>query len=236
MAFERIGHGGASALERANTLASFDAARRIGVDFIEFDVRLWGSQLLLAHTTLHARRPGNVTLGEALHHLAQPSFDGIGLHLDVKQTGSEALILDQLRCAGLLDRSMLCSQIPAVLDRFRALQPDIPVAISVGGRLARASQRWGDWRRSVLAGLAARRWNALMVQHKLVDASLVESVARHDSRVYAWTVNDRRLIDRLRELGVHGVTTADPRLFGSGGFQQAVSEGVAHQIGATAQP
>lgn len=223
MPLERIGHGGASALEPANTLASFDAARLIGVDFIEFDVRLWRGQLLLAHTVLHARRPGNVTLPEALHHLSQPAFDGIGLHLDVKQTGCEAVILDQLRAAALLDRALLCSQIPAVLDRFRALQPDVEVAISVGGRLARASQRWGDWRQCVLAGLAGRRWNALMVQHKLVDPPLVESVTRSGSRLYAWTVNERRLIDRLRELGVHGITTADPRLFGSGGFQQTVS-------------
>jgi glycerophosphoryl diester phosphodiesterase len=222
MPFERIGHGGASALERANTLASFEAARLIGVDFIEFDVRLWRGQLLLAHTALHARLPGNLTLPKALRHLSQPSFDGIGLHLDVKQVGCESVILDQLRSAALLDRSLLCSQIPAVLDRFRALQPDVPVAISVGGRVARASQRWGDWRHRVLAGLAARRWNAVMVQHRLVDAALVESVARHDSRLYAWTVNERPLIDRLRGLGVHGVTTADPRLFESGGFQQAV--------------
>src|SRR5579875_1788708 len=36
---QRIGHGGASALAPANTLASFDAALELGVDMIEFDVR-----------------------------------------------------------------------------------------------------------------------------------------------------------------------------------------------------
>lgn len=214
MSLERIGHGGASALERANTLASFDAARQIGVDHIEFDVRLWRDQLVLAHTSLHARRAGNLRLSEALEHLCDPAFAGIGLHLDVKQLGSEAVILAQLRRTGLLERSLLCSQIPAVLDRFRALDPEVQVGISVGGRLARASQRWADWRRGVLAGLADGRWHALMVQHRLVDAALVDSVARHGSRLYAWTVNERALIDALRELGVHGITTADPRLFG----------------------
>ena len=66
---QRIGHGGASALARANTLASFDAACEIGVDMVEFDVRAWNGELVLAHTVLHARRGGNVPLDDALAHL-----------------------------------------------------------------------------------------------------------------------------------------------------------------------
>jgi glycerophosphoryl diester phosphodiesterase len=37
-------------------------------------------------------------------------------------------------------------------------------------------------------------------------------VAR-EGRLYAWTVNERTAIQSLRGLGVHGITTADPRLF-----------------------
>ncbi len=42
---QRIGHGGASALAPANTLASFDAALELGVDMVEFDVRGWRGEL-----------------------------------------------------------------------------------------------------------------------------------------------------------------------------------------------
>jgi len=31
--------------------------------------------------------------------------------------------------------------------------------------------------------------------------------------LYAWTVNERGAIQSLRGLGVHGIATADPRLF-----------------------
>lgn len=213
MALERIGHGGASALERGNTLASFDAARAVGIDHIEFDVRSSRGQLVLAHTRFHARRGGSVSLRDALRHLAAGRFGDIGLHLDVKERGYEREILGQLHEMELLKRTLLCSQIPLVLDRFRALDPDVRVGISVGGRVARASHRWGSWRVPVLAGLAAGRWNVLMVQHKLVDHGLVRSVGEHGGSLYAWTVNDRRLIDSLTDLGVHGITTADPRLF-----------------------
>lgn len=213
MSCQRIGHGGASALERANTLASFDAAQAVGVDVIEFDVRAWRGELVLAHTVLHARLGQNLTLREALTHLATPRFAQIGLHLDVKHPGCERQILHELRSAGLLERSLLCSQVPAVLDAFRALDGGAHVGISVGGRLARASRRWGDWRRAVLAGLEARRWDALMAQHRLVDRTLLESVAACGAPVYAWTVNERPRIENLRGLGVDGITTADPRLF-----------------------
>jgi glycerophosphoryl diester phosphodiesterase len=210
---ERIGHGGASALERANTLASFDAAAGIGVDMIEFDVRVFGGELVLAHTAVHARRGGNVRFRDALAYLSAPRFEGVGLNVDVKHRGCERAVLEQLRHAGLLQRSLICSQVAPVLDRVRELEPRARTGVSVGGRLARASRRWGDWRHHVLAGIAARRWDALMAQHKLIDANLLEDVVERGGRLYAWTVNERRSIGALRQLGVHGIATADPRLF-----------------------
>jgi glycerophosphoryl diester phosphodiesterase len=212
-ACERIGHGGASALAPANTPASFDAALEVGIDVVEFDVRGWRGELVLAHTVLHARRGGSVRLQDALAHLAGRRFAGVGLNVDIKHIGCEAALLDALGHAGLLERSLLSSQIPAVLDRLHEREPRARLGISVGGRMARFSRRWGDWRAQVLAGLAARRWHALMAQHRLADVMLLEDVAARDGRLYAWTVNERDAIESLRGLGVHGIATADPRLF-----------------------
>ena len=197
----------------ANTLASFDAAQEIGVDVIEFDVRAGAGDLVLAHTVLHARRGAVVSLGAALKHLSGRRFAGIELNVDVKHVGCESRVLEELRRHGLLGRALISSQVPAVLYRVRSLEPEATVGISVGGRVARMSRRWRDWREGVLAGLAARRWDAVMVQHRLVDGSLIGDVAARDGRLYAWTVNERASIARLRDLGVHGITSSDPRLF-----------------------
>ena len=213
MVCQRIGHGGASALARANTLASFDAACDIGVDMVEFDVRGWDGELVLAHTVLHARRGGNVRLHEALAHLAGRRFSDVELNVDVKHVGCEPALLDHLRGASLLERTLISSQVPGVLDRVRALEPRARVGISVGGRIARLSRRWRDWRAVALAGIHSGRWDALMAQHKLVDDGLVDDVNDRGGELYAWTVNERAAIARLRALGVHGITTADPRLF-----------------------
>jgi glycerophosphoryl diester phosphodiesterase len=211
--FHRVGHGGASALAPGNTLASFDAGLAVGIDMVEFDVRRSGAELVLAHTLLDARRGPVVRLDEALAHLAGPRFADVALNVDVKQIGCEAALLDGLRRWRLLERALLSSQVPAVLDRLRVLEPRARIGISVGGRLARVTRRWGDWRAQVLTGLARRRWDALMAQHRLIDARLLEEVVSRGGLLYAWTVNERASIQSLRVLGVHGITTADPRLF-----------------------
>ncbi len=211
--FQRIGHGGASAVVSGNTLASFDAAQEIGVEMIEFDVRAYGGELVLAHTAMHARRGAPVRLRDALAHLSLPRFADISLGVDLKHTGCEAAVLHAVAGAGMLERAVFCSQVAPALDRIRTLNPRARTAISVGGRVARLSRRWGDWKEQVLAGLHARRWDALMAQHRLIDGPLVGDVVDRQSRLFAWTVNERSTIERLRALGVHGVASADPRLF-----------------------
>jgi glycerophosphoryl diester phosphodiesterase len=210
---QRIGHGGASALAPANTLASFDAALDVGVDMVEFDVRVGRGELLLAHTILHARAGRRVRLHDALAHLASRRFADVELNVDLKHPGCEAALLDELHRTCLLERTLISSQVSEVLDRVRARESRARLGISIGGRIARMSRRCRDWRAGALEGLAAHRWDAVMAQHRLVDATLLEDVAEREGRLYAWTVNERHAIERLRGLGVHGIATADPRLF-----------------------
>ena len=65
----------------------------------------------------------------------------------------------------------------------------------------------------LVAGLHDGRWDALMAQHRLVDAALLGDVVDRGGRLYAWTVNERSAIASFQQLGVHGIATADPRLF-----------------------
>jgi glycerophosphoryl diester phosphodiesterase len=210
---QRIGHGGASALAPANTLATVDAALEVGVDMVEFDVRAYRGELILAHTIFHSRLPRQVRLEEALAHLSSPRFSAVDLNVDLKQPGCEVALLDALRRWELVERTLISSQMPAVLDRVRELEPSARVGISVGGRVARLSRRWRDWRVQVLAGLSSHRWDAVMAQHRLIDRALLEDVSERSGRLYAWTVNERIGIERLLGLGVHGIATGDPRLF-----------------------
>ena len=209
----RVGHGGAGALARANTLDSFDAAREHGVDMIEFDVRERHGRLVLAHDPLDVRRRECVRLDDALAHLASPRFDGIQFNVDVKQTGIEAATLYALERYGLTDRALISSQLPVVLDRMRELDPSVRTGVSIGGRLARRRHHWGDWRVVVAEAVARRRFDAVMAHHRIVDVALVRAIRAAGGDLFAWTVDDRERVPFLRQAGVTGVITNDPRIF-----------------------
>jgi glycerophosphoryl diester phosphodiesterase len=70
-----------------------------------------------------------------------------------------------------------------------------------------------------MPGLAAARiraggCEAIMAHHILVSARLVRAVQGAGGQLYVWTVDDAARIRALEALGVDGVITNDPRLFG----------------------
>jgi glycerophosphoryl diester phosphodiesterase len=211
---KRIGHGGAGAVVKGNTLASFDAAVDIGVDMIEFDVRPCFGELVLAHGPLEPYLSICPTLDEALRHLRQPRFAGVELNVDVKAGGAEAAIVDALRRHGLADRTLVSCRSTHVLDRFKELGRDFATGVSVGGRVVRTMyETRSGWRELVLDGLAKGRFDAVMANHKLVGEALVEAVRERGAEIYCWTVDCRTTVERLQSLEVSGITTNDPRLF-----------------------
>jgi hypothetical protein len=97
-------------------------------------VREWRGELVLAHTIFHAARGGNGLRGNALAHMAGERFAGVDLNVDVKHPGLEARLLDDLRGAGLPERTLLSSQVTAVIDRLRMLDPHARTGISSVGK------------------------------------------------------------------------------------------------------
>ena len=210
---KRVGHRGAHAVVRGNTLGSFEAALDLGVDMIEFDVCAVRGRLGIAHNPLEGRVLGCLALDTGLAHLAAPRFDGIELNVDLKHAGCERGALEALQRHDLLERSLISSRLPAVLDRVRDLAPEARTGLSVGGPLSRWLTGLRDWRRQVADALAAGRFQAVMAHYQLIDPELVARVKDAGAEVYAWTVDESALIDRLTGLEVTGITTNDPRLF-----------------------
>src|ERR1700730_13453188 len=112
----RVGHKGAAHIEPGNTIASFDAALRHGVDMIELDVlseEADGSgRLLVAHDyeDLRARTP--VSFERALEHLAGEAFAGVELDVDVKLPGYELRVLEMVREFDLVPRTLISGMFP----------------------------------------------------------------------------------------------------------------------------
>jgi glycerophosphoryl diester phosphodiesterase len=219
----RIGHKGAGHIAPGNTPASFDAALAAGVDMIEFDVLEQDGRLLLAHDSEHVE--GAVTLEEGLSHLAPT---GVELDVDLKLPGYEARVVEALRAYGLVSRALVSTQYMRSLVAIRVLEPELRLGWSVP-RVRR------DYTRSPLLAvpayalltrmrrrlppaarehIAAGRCDAVMAHWKLVTPALVRAVAEAGGELYVWTVDDAARIRTLEEMGVTGVITNDPRLFG----------------------
>ena len=231
----RIGHKGADHIAPGNTPASFDAALAHGVHMIEFDVlpenldQPATSLLRLAHdyTFDVTKAP---TLEEGLDHLAAESFGGIELDVDLKAPGYEDRVVDALRERGLIARTLISTQYMRSLVKLRALEPALRLGWSVPrvkrdytSNLLLAAPAYTALlyvRRRlplVAAGhIRAGRCDALMCHFKLVTPALVHAVRDAGGELYVWTVDDARRIRSLEALGVTGVITNDPRLFGAG--------------------
>jgi glycerophosphoryl diester phosphodiesterase len=227
----RVGHKGADLLAPGNTYASFDAALDAGVDMIEFDVlrERDGDRLVTAHDYEDSESRVPQTLEETLAYLAGERFAGVELDVDLKLPGYELRVLDALRAAGVLDRALISSQYRSSLDVVRAADPSVRLGWSVP-RLTRDPFRSLATRlpafvalqvlRLVLPWRAARairsgQCDALMVHWRLVTQRLVRRVQRAGGEVYVWTVDELPRIRALHALGVTGVITNDPRLFGA---------------------
>jgi glycerophosphoryl diester phosphodiesterase len=230
----RIGHKGADLIEPGNTPASFDAARAHGVDMIELDVLpehhpvRAADRLLLAHDYEDAAERESVTLEQGLAHLASEPFAGIDFIIDLKLPGYEMRVVEALDRAGLKGRSLISTTYRESLVLLREAGRDVRVAWSV----PRARRDYTNsilWAAPALAVLRVMRrtlprraaaalreglCDAVSAHWRLVSRALVEAVDDAGGELYVWTVDHAPRIRELERLGVTGVITNDPRLFG----------------------
>ena len=227
---KRVGHRGAHGLVPGNTPESFRAALELGVDMIEFDV----SACLRRAAGAGARPRGRggrppVALEEALDHLAGPAYEGVELDVDLKLMGYEREVVEALEVRGLTPRTLVSTTWLPSLDRLGGLAPGLRRGWSVprarrdytetrGTAVpAHVMLAWGRWvlPRRAEAMLRAGRCEAVMAYHRLVTPALVGAIRRAGGQVYAWTVDEPERLQRMAALGVDGVITNDPRLFGT---------------------
>ena len=224
----RVGHKGADLVAPGNTIESFEAALEHGVDMIEFDVlRAHDGRLVLAHDHEDAGGRECLTLDEGLDHFAGEAYAGVELDVDMKLPGYESQVAEALAARGLVERSLVSTMYPESLDRLGRLDRRLRRGWSVPrvrrnylhSPLAVPAYAIARVMRARLPGQAAARLRAggceaIMSNQVLVSARLVRAVHAAGGQLYVWTVDSSRRIRALEAMGVDGVITNDPRLFG----------------------
>lgn len=220
-----IGHRGAAAVARENTLDSLGAAVEHGVDIVEFDVldRPDGV-LVLAHSEREIA-PGAPTLDDALAFLAAVP-ERTGVHLDLKRRGFEHGVVDAVRRHGLEERTLVSSSFVDSLRTAGELGPEIRRAFSYPYDRYELSRRRALTPAVAAAVLALRQALPLRIgawlersgatvaslHYRLVSRAVVDRCHARGAAVFAWTVDRPASAARLVRVGADGIITNDPRL------------------------
>ena len=180
-----IAHRGASAELPENTLEAFERAIEIGADFIELDV--WNG----LEVTHDRPRSGGAypTLADAI----EVCRGRIGLMVELKRPRGDTV----RRVLRLIDdEPVLFSFQRRALEEARALRPGLRTIQHVGF--------------GVSIRRAAPAWAAGFQNERVTSRGLAAAQALGlETAVY--TVNDTARVAELRDLGVTGIFTDDPR-------------------------
>jgi glycerophosphoryl diester phosphodiesterase len=215
-----IAHRGSGVGSTENTLRGMKMAVAWGVDGIEIDVRqsqdgvlvvihdetlerttngegLVRNQTLAQLKTLDAGEGEQIpTLTEVLEFLKPKK--NLTLHIEIKIDDIEEQALQISRELGVLDRVVISSFLPSVLNRVRQLDEEVTTAYLYSQDAApiRAAKKLG-----------------CMGLHPLfasVTPALVDDAKEGGLFINAWTVNFEEAMRQLIWLGVDGIITDDP--------------------------
>jgi glycerophosphoryl diester phosphodiesterase len=180
-----IAHRGASAEQPENTLAAFERAIQIGADFVEFDV--WDA----AAVTHDPPQPGR--LYPTLAEVVDLCRGRIGLMVELKRPRGDAVA----RTLRLLDdEDIVVSFQRRAIVETRKVRPKMRTVQHVGfGVSIRAAQ--GGW--------------AVGFQNQRVTRRGLATAQALGLETTVYTVNDSARMVELRDLGVTGIFTDDPR-------------------------
>ncbi|HSW81780.1 MAG TPA: glycerophosphodiester phosphodiesterase [Candidatus Saccharimonas sp.] len=218
-----IGHRGAAGLAPENTLASFEAALQIGVDWIEFDVRTTrDGHVVLSHdshtlrtglrphiisrTTFEKLQQVKLRGGNTIPTVAQ-AFKTIGdkakINVEIKTHGCAQAVVKQIADAiangRKYDDFMVSSFKVSVLREVHHLDGKIPLALL---------HAINPYKFLHLRGL---RVQAVGFSYKYLPARAVHQAELRELFVYVYTVNNPATAARLAEdRNVKAVVTNRP--------------------------
>ena len=212
-----IAHRGASVAEPENTVAAFAAARRLGADWVELDVRRTADGALAVHHDAHlpdGRPIVDVAAGDLPHEVpslaeALAACGPLGVNVEIKNLPMDpdydeeervaAAVVEQLARTPVSGGVIVSSFNLRTVDRVRELDPAVPTAwlvMAAGPDVLDRCLRHGH--------------AVLHPFHLSLDAGVLAAAHEAGVTVNTWTVDDPDRMRELADLGVDGIVTNVP--------------------------
>ena len=212
-----IAHRGASRAKSENTVPAFRAARELGADAVELDVRLTADGSLVVHHDpyLPTGRPITDTPRSMLP-LEIPSLDealdacaGMWVNIEIKNDPNEPdfdptdhiadVVVRGLVARGEPERWLISSFRVQTVNRCRLVEPAIATAWLCVEPPAGTPEL-----------MANRGHRAVHPSHSNIDEAFIASCHALGVMVNVWTCDDPAAMSRLASWGVDGIVTNVP--------------------------
>ena len=224
-----IAHRGASGYAPENTLAAFRRAVSLGVTFIETDLQLTRDAHFVAlhdetvnRTTTGQGSVQHMTLAEVGGWMRVPGLaanswasvptlidvldfarkNDVVFYLELKPSGfwgGEHAMISALRDSGEIQRAVIISFDPAILQGLRKIEPTLMTGLLFDGQLENPFDKALE--------IGARQ---LAVKGDLVTPNLLADAHKRDLQVVCWTINNPAHMRLLAAAGVDGIMSDYP--------------------------
>ncbi|MFF4957089.1 glycerophosphodiester phosphodiesterase [Streptomyces sp. NPDC001222] len=225
MNFLTIGHRGVMGVEPENTLRSFVAAERAGLDLIELDLRLSKDGALvimhdaevdrttdgtgpIAEKTVAELRALDAGLGERV-----PVFEEVldavrtPLQAEIKDVAAARALAEVMHRRDLVGRVEVSSFQAEAITEIARLVPGVRTALIAG--------RYGT---DVVDDAVAAGAGTVCLNIRRLTLEVVEHARKADLRIIAWVVNTLDHLRLVRALELDGATTDYPEIKRTGRF------------------
>jgi glycerophosphoryl diester phosphodiesterase len=234
---EVVGHGGAGDFYPGNSQMAIEKAIEIGVDRVEIDVQVAGDgSLVLVHDEHVLRFGKRVSIRQLSRAQIAESLDGLltledaieltrgksALMVDLKSPGYERPVAAAIVRSNAADETIVSSTYAWSLRAVRRHAPGVQLGLSTGhistvmrgNPLVTLSSFVLELLVPPPAIMVAKAIGAenLMVNYRICGETFVSLAHRFGLKVYPWTVNHQREINRMVDLGVDGIISNRPDL------------------------
>lgn len=214
-----VGHRGAAAYSRENTLPSFRAAIAAGASVTECDVQMSadGVPMVIHDSTLNRTTSlkGKVCETQSsemvfagvstLAQVCEAVKGQIVLAVELKGgDGIEEAVVEELKSCGMLGESMIFASSSASLQKVRSIAPEA-YTVLLSSRSYRSAEL-----DELSATVKEAGANAVGFSYANINRELVSHLHKSQTEVFVWTVPPGDLVKQLRGMKVNFIITNHP--------------------------
>jgi len=215
----RIAHRGASDYAPENTLEAFRKAVELKLEVVEFDVhRTKDGKLVIMHdhnvkkTTDGLGSIHTLSLKE-LKKIHEPNGESVPTlqevinilknkcicKIDIKDSNITEKVLKMIKKNHIENSVIITSELISVLKKSKILSPEIKIELG-GFKEKRPVEEMIKEVKDINAEIISPHYS--IITKKLVDES-----HKNGLEVHVWTVDDPKLMKKMKKLGVDGITS-----------------------------